>query len=188
MLLLQVLDALLADHNAFGRLEDLLLNDQRCLPALHPVLLVDEVGRFGPHTTDMLEVVLKVLYNCFLLCLFLFLNVLKILSVFQISQLVRISLHLTLLEFEALSLEDDLLDAVKLIVILNLKHGILPQFLHIIEHFHSETTGQVWVKVCDPKASYPASFAHIFMSFPMCTRGASTSRCVLSGGGFPAHL
>lgn len=57
MLLLEVLNALLADNYALGRLKDFLLDDQRCLPALHPVLLIDEVGSFRPHTTDMLKVV-----------------------------------------------------------------------------------------------------------------------------------
>ena len=85
MLLLEVLDSLLADNNSLGGFKDFLLDDQRCLPALHPVLLIDEVGSFRPHTTDMFKIVLQVLNNCLLRRLLLFLNALKILAVLKIG-------------------------------------------------------------------------------------------------------
>lgn len=78
------------------------------------------------------------LNNCLLRRLFLFLYALKILSVLKISQLVCIFLHLSLLLFEAFSLKHYLLDAIELIVVLNLEHVILSQLLHRLEHLHCE--------------------------------------------------
>ena len=64
MLFLEVLYSLLAHNDALGRLENLLLDDERCLPALHSVLLIFKVGSLRPHAIDMLEIVFKVLDYC----------------------------------------------------------------------------------------------------------------------------
>ena len=60
MFFLEVLHALLADNDALGWFEYLLLNNKRSLPTLHSVFLAGEIGSFWPHTVDMPKVVLQV--------------------------------------------------------------------------------------------------------------------------------
>ena len=80
MFFLEVLHTLLAHNDALGWFEYLLLNDERGLPTLHPVLFASEIGRLWPHTIDMPKVVLQVRDHSILL-LFLLSNVLDLLPV-----------------------------------------------------------------------------------------------------------
>ena len=63
-------DALLADNQALGWPQNLLLDDEVCLPAFHTIFVIFKLTKLRHHTLDMLKVFFEVLYDIFFLQLF----------------------------------------------------------------------------------------------------------------------
>lgn len=61
LLLVEVVHALLANHEPLRRFEHFLFDHLSCLPAAEPFLFVLEIGGFRPHARDMLKAELELL-------------------------------------------------------------------------------------------------------------------------------
>lgn len=59
LLKIEILDSKLALGEAFGRVEDLLFDHERCLPSFHPLCFVGEAGSLRPHSMDVLVLMLQ---------------------------------------------------------------------------------------------------------------------------------
>ena len=77
LLLFNIVNSLLADYQALRWPQNLLLDNKVCLPALHALLIILELGGARLHSVDMLKVMLEVLYDIFFLQLFPILEILK---------------------------------------------------------------------------------------------------------------
>ena len=63
-------NALFADNQALGWPQNLLLDDEVCLPALHTIFVILKLTKLRHHSLDMLKVFFEVLYDIFFLQLF----------------------------------------------------------------------------------------------------------------------
>ena len=80
MLLQNRVNALFADKKALRGREDLALDEEVRLPALHPLFIRYKFGELRPHALDMLKLVLEFSNHFLLLILLIARNVLKILA------------------------------------------------------------------------------------------------------------
>ena len=80
VILLDFLYAFFTVDEALGWLENFALYDEISLPTLHALLVVDEFGGFGPHSVDMLKIVLELLDKLLVLHLLISLNILQVLA------------------------------------------------------------------------------------------------------------
>ena len=70
LLVFNTVDALFADDQALGWPQNLLLDNEVCLPALHTLFIILKFTRARHHPLDMLKVFLQVLDDIFFLQLF----------------------------------------------------------------------------------------------------------------------
>jgi len=85
VLTLQVLHTLLTHNDALGWFEYFVFDHLRCLPTLHTLQFVCEIGSLRPHTMDMLKVVLQAHNHILLLRSPLLLYTLHALLVLRVS-------------------------------------------------------------------------------------------------------